>query len=58
MYLRKMRPRTDVLVLGGVHAAPQRVGHLPELGLVACQSAAARFGTHAQKLSVPVVQSS
>jgi hypothetical protein len=25
----------DVLVLGGVHAAAQRVGHLPELGFVA-----------------------
>jgi hypothetical protein len=24
-----------VLVLGGVHAAAQRVGHLPELGFVA-----------------------
>jgi len=25
----------DVLVLGGVHAAAQGVGHLPELGFVA-----------------------
>ena len=38
----------DVLVLGCVHAAPQRVGHLPELGLVARQSAAARFGVRAR----------
>ena len=36
-----------MLVLGSVHAAPQRGGKLPKLGLVACQSAAARFGVHA-----------
>ncbi len=35
MYLRKMQAEDDVLVLGGVHAAAQRVGHLPELGFVA-----------------------
>ena len=35
MYLRKMQAEDDVLVLGGVHAAAQGVGHLPELGFVA-----------------------
>ena len=30
----------DVLVLGGVHAAPKGVGHPPERGLIARQSAA------------------
>ena len=38
----------DVLVLGGVHAAPKGVSHPPKLGLVACQSAAARFGVRAR----------
>ena len=33
--LEEDQPEHDVLVLGGVHAAAQRVGHLPELGLVA-----------------------
>ena len=37
----------DVLVLGGVHAAPKGVGQPPELGFVTCQSAAARFGVRA-----------
>ena len=32
--LEEDQPEHDVLVLGGVHAAAQRVGHLPELGLV------------------------
>jgi hypothetical protein len=33
--LEKDEPEHDVLVLGGVHAAAQRIGHLPELGFVA-----------------------
>ena len=33
--MRKMSPEHDVLVLARVHAAAQRVGHLPEFGLVA-----------------------
>ena len=33
--LEEDQAEDDVLVLGGVHAAAQRVGHLPELGLVA-----------------------
>jgi hypothetical protein len=32
-------PKHDVLVLGGVHAAAQRIGHLPKLGFVADVSA-------------------
>jgi len=28
-----------VLVLGGVHTAPERVGHLPQFGLVVGRSA-------------------
>ena len=33
--LEEDQAEDDVLVLGGVHAAAERVGHLPELGLVA-----------------------
>ena len=33
--LEEDQAEDDVLVLGGVHAAAQRVGHLPELGFVA-----------------------
>ena len=33
--LEEDQPEDDVLVLGGVHAAAQRVGHPPELGFVA-----------------------
>ena len=33
--LEEDQAEDDVLVFGGVHAAAQRVGHLPELGLVA-----------------------
>jgi hypothetical protein len=32
--LEEDQPEHDVLVLGGIHAAAQRVGHPPELGLV------------------------
>ena len=34
-YSRKRRPRQTCLYSGGVHAAAQGVGHLPELGFVA-----------------------
>ena len=33
--LQEDQSKDDVLVLGGVHASTQGVGHLPELGLVA-----------------------
>jgi len=33
--LEEQQAERDVLVLGGVHAAAQGVGHLPELGFVA-----------------------
>ena len=33
--LEKDQAEDNVLVLGGVHAAAQRIGHLPELGFVA-----------------------
>ena len=33
--LEEDQAEDDVLVLGGVHAAAQCVGHLPELGFVA-----------------------
>jgi hypothetical protein len=33
--LEEDQAEDDVLVLGGVHAAAQRVGHLPEFGFVA-----------------------
>ena len=38
--LQEQQAEADVLVLGGVHAAAQRVGHLPELGFVADGGAA------------------
>ena len=38
--LEKDQSEDDVLVLGGVHAAPERVGHPPQLGLVSGDSAA------------------
>ena len=38
--LEEDQAEDDVLVLGGVHAAAQRVGHLPELGFVADGGAA------------------
>jgi len=33
--LQKQQTEADVLIFGGVHAAAQGVGHLPELGFVA-----------------------
>jgi hypothetical protein len=33
--LQEQQAEADVLVLGGVHAAAQGIGHLPELGFVA-----------------------
>ena len=42
-----------MLVLCGVHAAPQGVSHAPELGLVARQGPAARFGVHGGGRSSP-----
>ena len=46
--LEEDQTEDDVLVLGGVHAAPKRVGHPPELGLVARQGAAAGFVVRAR----------
>jgi hypothetical protein len=38
--LEEDQAQDDVLVLGGVHRTAERVGHLPELGLVADRRAA------------------
>jgi hypothetical protein len=43
--LEEDQAENDVLVLGGVHAAAQRVGHLPELGFVTDGSAVAARGS-------------
>ena len=34
--LEEDEAKDDVLVLGGIHAAPQGIGHAPIVGLVAC----------------------
>jgi hypothetical protein len=33
--LEEDQPQDDVLVFGGVHAAPQGIGHAPQFGLIA-----------------------
>jgi len=38
--LEEQQAECDVFVLGGIHAAAQRVGHLPELRFVADGGAA------------------
>ena len=40
--LEEDQPEDDVLVLGGVHRAAQRVGHRPQLGLITGRGAAVR----------------
>jgi len=34
LLVKENQAEHDVLVLGGVHAATQRIGHLPQFGLV------------------------
>jgi hypothetical protein len=41
--LEEDQAEDDVLVLGGVHAAAEGVGHLPELGFAAHRCAAGAF---------------
>ncbi len=48
--LQEDQAEHDVLVLGGVHGAAQRVGHRPQLGLMAGRGPAVRFRLRAALL--------
>ena len=54
--LEEDQAEDDVLVLGGVHAAPQGVGHPPQLGPVVGDDGVARFGLGSWRFSVFLVR--
>jgi hypothetical protein len=46
--LEEEQTEADVLVLGGVHVAAQRVGHAPQFGFIGDGGACLRAATHKQ----------